>query len=387
MATGIAPFDKISDVDVVLTILKPRPVIGLGNLLILNELAAPQTTPTSSADSTADSSETQPATNAPSGATKVAGLLLDKTDPVSGAVYREYSNAEAVLDDYADDYENPVYVKAASYFAQANPSDRVAVLSYPQGKLQDALKAFWYNNWTFAVTTSKNADDIQLASNIFEVNKDHFLLIQSNDLSDFEKLIGQDYTIAIKHRDDEAMDAALVGSTASLTVGSVTWKFRELQGITPDELTAGELSQINNAHAIAYIEVNGGSQTTEGWTLSGEYIDSLHGDIWVKVNIQAELQTMLQTYDKIPYDSKGINLVSSHVTSVLQRAYEQGIILEDEATSKGDYSVTATPRSAQPQADLSKRHYGGVSFTYHRSGAIHTVKVAGTIQSDTLTNN
>ncbi|MBD5430142.1 DUF3383 family protein [Lactobacillus sp.] len=385
--TGIAPFSKTSDVDVVLTILKPRPVIGLGNMLILNELAPVQTTPTSSADSNADSSATQPATNTPSGATKVAGLLMDKTDSVSGAVYREYANADAVLDDYDEDYDNPVYAKAASYFAQTNPSDRVAVLSYPQGKLQDALKAFWFNNWTFAVTTSTNEDDLQLASNIFETNKDHFLLIQRNDINAFEKFVGQNYTIGIKHDESEAMDAALIGSTASLTVGSVNWKFRELEGITPDELTSGELSQIRTAHLIAYITINGQGETTDGTVMSGDYIDSLHGDIWVKTNIESELQSLLQSYDKIPYDSTGINLISAKVTSVLQKAYEQGIILEDETTNKGSYTVTATPRSAQPQADLSKRHYGGVSFTYHRSGAIDTVKVAGTIESDTLTNN
>lgn len=363
MAT-IAPFTRVSDVDVILTVVKPRPIIGFGNMIILDKL--------------------QDAASAPNKTQKATGLLKAKTDDVSGATYREYANLDAVAIDYAE--ETGVNKKATAYFAQSNHSDRVAVLSYKQGKLQDALKAFWYYNWTFAVFSNTAIDDDAiLASNIFEVNRDHFLVLQTDDITAFENQIGQDFTIGCKHDLAEAMDAALVGAVATKTVGSVTWKFKKLAGITPETLTTNELAGINTAHAIAYVEARDQPETSEGTTLSGEYIDNLHGDIWIKYNIESKLQETLQNIDKVSYDQQGINLLSAQVTQVLEQAYQQGIILKNDETGKGEYSVTTTPRSAQSQKDLSARHYGGLSFTYHRSGAIHTVTVQGTVQSDTMT--
>lgn len=373
----VTPFSKVSDVDVAMTVIKPQPLVGLGNLLILTK--------------TPEAIEGEGGTTGgttggvPNNATSMTGLLMSKTDTESGAVYKEYANIDAVEEDYADD--SKVYKEADSYFAQKNASDHVAILSYPNGKLDVALKNFWYNNWTFAVFSDKPVtDDILDASNIFEANKDHFLIYQSNDIKDFEELKGQDYTIGLKHDPTEPMDAALVGSTGSLPVGSVVWKFRELTGITPESLTTTEYAEINKNHAIAYVEVNGVGETTEGWSLSGEYIDNLHGDIWIKNNMQSKLESLLQDSGKIPYDQKGINLVRSVVTEVLSKAWEQGIIMTDEASGKGAYKVDAASRASQSAQDISARKYNGISFSYHRAGAIHSIKINGTIQSDTIFN-
>lgn len=373
----VTPFSKVSDVDVAMTVIKPQPLVGLGNLLILTK--------------TPEAIEGEGGTTGgttggvPNNATSMTGLLMSKTDTESGAVYKEYANIDAVEKDYADD--SKVYKEADSYFAQKNASDHVAILSYPNGKLDVALKNFWYNNWTFAVFSDKPVtDDIMDASNIFEANKDHFLIYQSNDIKDFKELGGQDYTIGLKHDPTEPMDAALVGSTGSLPVGSVVWKFRELTGITPESLTTTEYADINETHAIAYVEVNGVGETTEGWSLSGEYIDNLHGDIWIKNNMQSKLESLLQDSGKIPYDQKGINLVRSVVTEVLSKAWERGIIMTDEASGKGAYKVDAASRASQSAQDISARKYNGISFSYHRAGAIHSIKINGTIQSDTIFN-
>lgn len=276
-------------------------------------------------------------------------------------------------------------------------------MNYPKGKLADALKAFWYYNWAFMIfdksqfTDTTPSDDAIIASNICEANKDHFLVLQATQPAAYVTFYAQNYTIGLIHDLSEPMDAALIGATATLTVGLVTWKFRKLKGITADQITVQEKSAIDRVHAIAYIEVSGQGETSEGWVLSGDYIDSLHGDLWVKTNMGDKIQKYLQNTDKVPYDQRGINALAAICSQVLQQAYEQGIVLEQEvydsntgetqSTGKGDYSVTATPRSAQSQKDLSARHYGGLSFRYHRSGAIHTVLVHGTVQSDTFTNS
>lgn len=378
-SSTVAPFDRVSDVNVIMTVIHPRPTTGLGNLLILNPVTPAQ----SAGGKGGDANAATPLPDKLSGDDIMNGILLRKTDPDSGAMYREYKTIDAVANDYPE--KSNVWNKASSYFAQSNHSDRIAVLDYDPSKAYDALKAFWYFNWTFAIQAVSKVDkDVTYLSNIFENNKDHFLVLQSNTPADFEELMGQNYTIGLKHDTAEAMDAAFVGANATLPVGSITWKFKELSGITSETLTTTELEGINNLKLIAYISVNGRDETSEGWTLSGEYIDVLHGVLWVKTNIQGELENFLQENGKVPYEQRGITQLSGVVTQVLEQAYEQGIILTNDATGKADYTVTTTSRDEQSQTDLSARHYGGLSFAYHVSGAIHTITVNGQVQSDTI---
>lgn len=382
--TTVAPYDRPMDVNVVMTVLHPQPIKGLGNILLLNA-----TTVAANSDSTGKddkSVQKTPAKTLPdalSNTDRLNGLLLRKTDPATGAIYREYKNLDAVAVDYPEG--SAVYKKATAYFAQSKHSDRIAILDYDKSKAYDSLKAFWYFNWTFGVCVDNTIDQstTQL-SNIFEVNKDHFLVLQTDDLSKFTEMSGQNYTIGLKHNLNEAMDAAFVGAIALFDVGQTTWKFKSLQGITPDNLTSQELAGINNIHAIAYEEMMGRGQTSEGTTLSGEYIDLLHGVMWVQTTCQSRLQKLLQDNGKIPYEAQGIAMIRSVITQVLNEAHDKEIIMTDEHSGSGMFTVTTTPRSQQSREDLSARHYGGVSFEYHASSAIHTITVNGTVDSDTI---
>lgn len=399
----VAPFERPTDVNIIMTVVHPQPLVGLGNLLILNKVTQPATLAKSAPAPQADTSGTGASgtqdnkQNNDQGSTptsrafsndlsnddRMAGILMRKVDTATGALYREYKNLDAVAVDYPEG--TTVWKKANSYFAQANHSDRVAILDYVEGKLLDSLKDFWFNNWTFAIFTDNTInDDVVLASNIFESNQDHFLVLQNDDLSEFTQFYGQNYTIGLKHTTDEAMDAAFVGAIATKQVGSTTWKFKELKGITPDVMTTQERAGIENSHVIGYLTVGGRPETSEGFTLSGEYIDLLHGEIWVKTNMANELQRMLQDNDKIPYDNRGISMINAKANYVLDIAWRQDIIATDDTTGKGIYEVISTPYSQQSREDKSKRHYGGTSFTYKASNAIHTLTVKGTVDSDTI---
>lgn len=370
--TPVQKYTRVSDVNVIMTVIHPKPNIDLGNLLILNPVAP-----------TTDGKDTEAPSDKLTDQEVVDGLLKRKVDSATGAVYVEYGDLDAVSTKYARD--TAVYKKAATYFAQDNHSDRVAVLEYDPAKVYDALKAFWFFNWTFAVITTHTIDDtVTKITNIFETNKDHFLVLQNSNVNVWTSLHGQNYTIGLKHGDDEDMDAAFVGAIATRPVGSVTWKFKELKGITPEDLTVGEVETLARLHAIAYETVAGRAQTSEGWCLSGEYIDVLHGILWVQTKSESGLEDLLQTQGKIPYEQSGINMLVAKETQVLQEAYERGIIRTNEETGKADYSVSATPRDQQSLQDLSDRHYGGLSFQYHVQGAIHTITVNGVVNSDTI---
>lgn len=371
MTTAIAPYGRITDVIVNLKEQQPIPQIGFGNILFLTKTPAP--------DSHGKGG------GVPNNAKTTDGLLRSVTDSTTGAVYKEYSSIDALALDY--DSSTPLYNKAMTYFNQQFPSDRVAVLSYPEGKLQDSLGAFWWQDWYFMVFDQDDPEDMTLASNICEANLLKFLVVQEKSVDAFSPWEGNEYTIDLVHPLTEAMDAALIGRVASKTVGSVTWKFKDLDGITTQDYSATDFAGITNHHAIAYVMVNGTPETSEGWTSNGEYIDNLHGDTWVKTMVQLNVQKKFQENDKIPYEKSGIDLLTSVVYNTLDTGWQQGIILTDDATKKGDFNVTSSDRDAQSLEDLSKRHYGGIQFTYHRSGAIHSATINGLIKSDTITAN
>lgn len=368
-ATTLTPYDRVMDVNVVMDLARPRHKAGLGNLLILNAITADNNAPVSEDPISTDEA--------------LGGLLLRKVDSATNAVYREYKTIDAVQKDYPIDSD--VWKKASAYFAQDNCSDRVAVLNLDLSKAYQSLQAFWYFNWTFAVF-SKNPsnDDLKTVSNIFETNKNRFLVIQGTDADYFKAVLGQNYTIGIYHTGDQAIDAAWIGDTANLQVGSVTWKFRNLNGIDPDVLTSTELHSLEDMNVQAYVAVLGRNQTTEGKAMSGEYIDILHGILWVQTEMQTKLEELLQNNDRIPYEQKGINMILATGTQVLEEAWENGIILTNDSTGIGDYSITAEPRDEQSAEDLSNRHYGGLRFTYHAGSAIHSITVHGTVNSDTI---
>lgn len=397
--TVVAPFSRPTDVTVIMDVTHPQPIQGLGNMLILNFTG-------SAANNGQSGTSGTPAPKAQDAGTSVTtgtghdttptdpdkltddemldGVISKKTDKATGAVYRVYRNVDA-LAKHGYDEDSDVYKKASAYFAQDNHSDRISVLDLPVDKMRDALGAFWYFDWTFAILSKPMADANSLTdlSNIFEANKDHFLVIQSNDPSSFVKLTGQNYTIGLVHDVSEPMDSAFVGAIAMLPIGSTNWKFKTLNGITPDTLTVTELDAINRVHAIGYETVFGKNQTSSGKVLSGEYIDTLHGVIWVKTRMETSLEKLLQDNNKVPYEQRGINMVLATGTQVLNEASERGIILNDD-NGKPEFTITASGRDQQSAQDLSDRHYGGLSFTYHASSAIDSITVHGVVNSDTI---
>ncbi|CAH8247361.1 hypothetical protein WJ0W_004595 [Paenibacillus melissococcoides] len=49
-------------------------------------------------------------------------------------------------------------------------------------------------------------------------------------------------------------EAGWIGAVAAAPVGSVTWKFKEIKGLSPLEISATELQEIHDAGAVAYFE-------------------------------------------------------------------------------------------------------------------------------------
>lgn len=330
----------ISDVNVTIDLVKPAALIGLGTPLI----------------------------------------MANKT---GASTYKEYLDLDSVVVDFAN--TTNAYKKAAAIFGQTNRPNKIAIATYDSaatptpGTPASILDQYFSNDWEFLILADAAQADKLAVSTAIETKGFKMLVVKVSDEADRAAFKTHERTIVFYHPvDAEDPDAALVGAVGSKTVGSVTWKFKALAGITPQSFSTSDITAIHADGAIAYVTKAGVSQTSEGITASGEYIDIIHGRDWVKANMETSLQALLMENDKIPSNDKGISLIAATMTTVLTTATRQGII---DLSSSGDplYTITTIPWDQTSANDQSKRVYSGASFNYTAQGAIHAVNVHGSI--------
>jgi hypothetical protein len=340
----------VSDIHVSIDVLHPAPLVGLGLMLIL---------------------------------TPVEGEKLPE--------YKEYASVGSLKADYGTDTE--VYGKARDHSAQQNAALPIAVQTYTAGQTDAALDSCFSRAWHFAVVADGAAADILKIAQYIEAKKFKFLGVQVPDAAGITPFgpvkdgngnvtsTGFNRTFPVVHAvEGENLDAAVIGDAASLTVGSITWKFRKnLAGITPDVFDADEVDAMHKAGGFTYIVKSGVPQTSEGITASGEFIDALHGDDWVKVNMENDLQTFLMNAGKVPYNQGGIGLFASVMEGTLGTAFTNGIIDADPLTGLSTATVSAPQITSISRATVDTRKLSGLTFKYTRQSAIHQADVSGSV--------
>lgn len=305
---------------------------------------------------------------------------------------------------------------ANGYFSQDDHGNKLFVITYTD--VATAATAYYGEGWEFAtvipgvkvVTPSENtggdqnkekeavtvdttndlADTVAL-SNFIDSKKERFAIVglpataeNVAKIADTKKAFGNSpRTIFFVSGADQAEAeygiGGLVGAVGNETVGSVTWKFRKIGGVKPVDLTVTQIQKLHENNVFTYVTKAGLDQTSEGKTLSGEFIDALHGDDWVKASLETELQRLLSNSSKITFDAAGIAQIDATVTAVLTTATNNGIISVNPETNAGEFTVTTASRAQSSEEDIAQRNYTGLKFSYTRSGAIHTVKVNGQI--------
>lgn len=330
----------LKDVTVIINIKKPTPKIGFGKPLIIGTSA-------------------------------------------SGADYKSYRSLDAVKKDYS---ANTEVVKAATaLFGQGDNSP--ASIAVMMKKAADTgwdefMEKALSQDWHFLVSTSSTLENITAIADLIEADDSRQFFASTSKKEDLKAILAKGYknTAIFYHANtDNYPEAAWIGSTGSLDVGSVTWKFRELNGITPLELSAAELNEIHELGANTYVTKAGDNVTSEGKSVSGEYIDVIHAKQYVTYSIEYEVQKLLNKTDKVPYTSAGIAMIESVVKTVLQRCFNQGMIASDK-DGIGIYGTSFKSRDEVDPAERVKREYNEGSFYFEIAGAIHSTTIRGVIQ-------
>ncbi|WP_155286043.1 DUF3383 family protein [Lacticaseibacillus zhaodongensis] len=393
--------NTLSDVQIILDVQKPAAPVELGELAIFMPAAAMNfKTYTAMDDLSADVTDPD--------VLKVAEGYFDQDEHYKDLAIISYNDVTKALDAYFNSGWEFATLAGAKPAAQtttppANTSTTPTDSGSGDGKTDDSKPADGSDTGSGTSTTpaatpapeaapAPAADDAQTISNYIEIKKRRFFvegLIATTDTADnaadlSKKYDGNERTILFAsgttQQEAEYGVGALIGELANQVVGSITWKFKTLNGVKPTDYTQSQVNRMHDAGIFTYVSKAGIEQTSEGLTVSGEFIDALHGDDWVKAEMESQLQDLLSQSKKISYDTAGIAEIKAVANTVLTTATANGIVLIDATTGKGTFTVTTVSRADTPIEDIEKRQYNGMSFTYKRSGAIHAITVHGLVQ-------
>lgn len=274
--------------------------------------------------------------------------------------------------------ETDVYKYCEALLGQEKRPASIAVVA-TTGKVADWLTANANKDFRQIIPVL-GAEDSTIAELATVVNtlENKMLFIQVATTDELPTLQSDKIVAIVYGGESECVNAAVVGATAGLAVGSFTYKNIKLTGIEPEDKSVGDVKAIHEAGAICILKKAGDVVTSEGITTSGEYIDVIDSKDYIILNVEYKAQKLLNDSPKLTFDNVGISQLENVVTDVLNEAYNLGIIAtNDDGTAA--YSTNFASRSETSAGDRADRHYKGGKFTFDLAGAIHTATINGTL--------
>lgn len=267
---------------------------------------------------------------------------------------------------------------ATRLFMQKPQPQRVAIIG-KVGKGGEVFdKAIEANkDFFFVVCTDNSLETIKAISEKCQVNNKVYA-VTINDTADIEAIGKEvfDNTFVAFHDDENAYLAEGVAVIMSYKIGGKTAKFKQVQGVTEANISLTDLYKLHENKIFTYVKKLGVLQTTEGKVLSGEYIDVVLGEYWIRFRMEERMQRLALTQDKIPYTNRGIAMLVSVAEQVLNQAVDMGIIEE------GQYRVDYKRREEVDSNEVANRVYNHIIWTAMLQGAIHSGQISGILTYD-----
>ncbi len=163
---------------------------------------------------------------------------------------------------------------------------------------------------------------------------------------------------------------------------TMTAKFKQMPGITAEQLTQSGKAVLDAKNANALIIVGGSSMYAESWMASGVFFDQVHGVDWLQNAIQINnFGYLLTRTTKTPYTNPGVSSLVQQTVQGLEEGVRNGLIgpgytVDGEYLAQG-YRVTAIPVEDIDQSNKAVGFYPGLSFIALGTGAIHGLQING----------
>ncbi|MGH0678682.1 DUF3383 family protein [Bacillus luti] len=299
--------------------------------------------------------------------------------------YKEYTDIEGISTDYGTN--SATYKMASAILGQKPRPEKIAIhgVAYVAAtgnptELSAALNELVkkYNDF-FYLHCSLQTDPVitELSKWINTQEKFYFASTVNKALA--KTLNSQNTVIMVHPAPDTYPAAAWVGVCAPQSVGSYTWTFKNLTGIAPAEYDDAVIGEIETNNASTYITEGGVNITSKGVTTTGEYIDILQGQYYLKAHITENVFALLARLPKVPFTDAGIALVVAEIEKALKDCVKQGVIATD-AGNNPLYSIVAPSYAEVNTSDREKRILPSLKWNATIAGAIENVAIVGELQ-------
>jgi len=171
---------------------------------------------------------------------------------------------------------------------------------------------------------------------------------------------------------EDFADAGIMGLCFTYTPGEETWKFKTIAGAPVASYSPTQRTNLRAKNVNFYETTAGVNMFEEGYASSGDYIDFVRYLDFLEARIQERVFSKLSTAKKVPFNDDGIAIVSTEVKGQLQSDENR------EAINAG-WSVTSPKLANVTLADKSTRTLRDVTFSAVYAGAIHSVRIDGTV--------
>lgn len=310
-------------------------------------------------------------------------LVLSDSGDFDYKVYTEISEVAADFNETTEEYkllsrmfgQNPRPAEIAVYGVLYDSGTGVpADLTSALNELQLTNDEFYY-----LVSTVQDDDEVQaLAEWVSTQNKIYAVSTSSDTL--YDTLSGlYDNVYVLVHDAPETYPAeGLVASLAPRVIGSYTWTFKNINGVPVASYDNTKINDIHTKNANTYISEGGVNITSNGIATSGEYIDVIQGQHFIKAKMLENVFGLLVKSPKVPFTSAGIALAVAEVEKALQLAGDNGIIAEEN----GEYQFSIEiPRIDNiPDNDKANRTLPDIPWSAKIAGAIENVKINGVLK-------
>ena len=316
------------------------------------------------------------------------------------------TSADELDTTYGFDTTKAIYKAATAYFSQAVKPTALYVGYYDSGAGETATTGLaavraeangddWYALACTDRTDGAAGDAWELAqlmqteNRIFATASDDVNIYNAADATSISYLAtdaSHQNTVVIYHSEAASTtdvkgwaDMAWLGRMLPTEPGEVTWAYKTLVGINPDNaLTSAQRKEITNGdgasgnhYASYYDTVAGVDGTRFGNVASGLFIDSVRLAHWAAARIQEALYAKLASLPKVPFTDEGISICKDQVRYVLSRKVPEAIAQIDYITAPKAADVSDANKAARTLPDLN--------FGYTESGAIHKAVVNGVV--------
>lgn len=242
------------------------------------------------------------------------------------------------------------------------------------------------NDW-YALITLYNSDAyVKAAAAWVEANKKLYiadvsasetitLAASGGDLADDLHGLAYGRTAVVYHPSPAAMlGAAWLGARLPYDPGSETWKWVQINGVSPVQLTGTHKANLRAKKVNTLETIAGVNITWDGTTVDGDYIDVIRGLDWLEDDMQKSVFEALASAVKIPFTDAGVTVIEAAVRASLLRGVSQGLLAPDPEP------VVTVPRVADvSQANKAQRYLPDVKFSATLAGAIHKVAINGVV--------